>query len=136
VYYFRSYLWTRNPSRSSKVSKDSDFSLVSNKNFSEILPSTGLGPGPGEVGQGGLKVLHLWRHSQKIRAPQPQKFFFNGSYKTCRVFWASGQISCAYGATHVQSRCFGANDLKQAGRQRTEKVKGPLLWKKVLRLTK
>jgi len=34
-----------------------DCSLVSNKNFSEILPSNGLGPGPGEVGQGGLKVL-------------------------------------------------------------------------------
>jgi len=41
------------------VSKDSDYSLVSNKNFSEILPYSGLGPGPGEAGQGGLKVLHL-----------------------------------------------------------------------------
>ena len=36
---------------------------VSNKNFSEILPSNGLGLGPSKVGQGGLKVLHLWRHS-------------------------------------------------------------------------
>ena len=27
--------------------------------FSKILPSNGLGPGPGKVGQGGLKVLHL-----------------------------------------------------------------------------
>jgi len=34
-----------------------------------------LDPGPGEVGQGGLKVLHLWRHSQKICIPQPKKFF-------------------------------------------------------------
>ena len=33
---------------SSKVSKDSDCGLVSNKNFSEILPSRGLVPGPGE----------------------------------------------------------------------------------------
>jgi len=41
------------------VSKDSDCSLVSNKNLSEILLSNGLGPGSGEVGQGGLKVLHL-----------------------------------------------------------------------------
>jgi len=40
--------------RSPEVSKDSDFSLVSNKNFSKILPSNGLGPGPGEMGQGGL----------------------------------------------------------------------------------
>jgi len=30
---------------------------------------------PGEVGQGGLKVLHLWRHSQKLRALQPKNFF-------------------------------------------------------------
>jgi len=67
--------WTWNPSRSSKVSKDSDCSLVSNKNFSEILPSNSLGPGPGEVGQGGQKVLHLWRHSQKTCTPL-QKIFF------------------------------------------------------------
>jgi len=39
--------------------KDSDCSLVSNKNFSEILPSNGLSPGPGKVGHGGLKVLQL-----------------------------------------------------------------------------
>jgi len=24
-----------------------------------MLPSNGLGPGPGEVGHGGLKVIHL-----------------------------------------------------------------------------
>ena len=34
-------------------------SLVSNANFSEILPPNGWRPGPGKVGQGGLKVLHL-----------------------------------------------------------------------------
>jgi len=45
------------------------------KKFSETLPSNSLGSGPGEVGQGGLKVLHLWCHSQKIRNPQPKKFF-------------------------------------------------------------
>jgi len=27
-----------------------------------MLPSIGLGPGLGEVGQGGLKVFHFWRH--------------------------------------------------------------------------
>ena len=53
-----------------KVSKDSDCSLVSSKNFSEILP-----PGPGKVGQGGLKVLHLGCHSQKTHTPK-QKIFF------------------------------------------------------------
>jgi len=65
--------WTWNPSRSSKVSKDSDCSLLPNKNFSEILSSNILGPG--EVGQGGLKVVHLWRHSQKICNPQPKNYF-------------------------------------------------------------
>jgi len=66
--------WTWNPSRSSKVSKYLDCSLVSNKNFSEILPSNSLSPGPGKVGRGGLKVFHLWRHSQKIHTPT-KKFF-------------------------------------------------------------
>jgi len=56
-------------------SKDSDCSLFSNKSFSKILPSKGLGPRLGEMGQGGLKVLHLWCHSQKNRSPEPQKFF-------------------------------------------------------------
>ena len=37
--------------------------------------SNGLGPGTGEVGQGGLEVLHLWRHSQKIHISQPKKLF-------------------------------------------------------------
>jgi len=35
-----------NLSKTSKVSKDSDFSLVSHKNFNEMLPCSGLGPGP------------------------------------------------------------------------------------------
>ena len=65
--------WTRNLSRSSKVSNDSDCSLVSNKNFSEILPSNSLEPG--EVGQDGPKVLHLWCHSQKIRIFNKKIFF-------------------------------------------------------------
>ena len=64
-----------NPSRSCKVSKDSDCSLVSSKNFSEILPPNGWCSEPGEVGQGGLKVLHLWHHSRKTRIPK-QKYFF------------------------------------------------------------
>ena len=67
--------WTRNPSRSSKVSKDSDCSLVSSKNFSEILQPNGWRLKPGKVGQGSLKVLYLWRHSQKPASPK-QKIFF------------------------------------------------------------
>ena len=50
-------------------------SLVSSKHFSEILPPNGWYPEPGKVGQGGLKVLHLWRHSQKNRTPQAKIFF-------------------------------------------------------------
>jgi len=42
---------------------------------------------PGELGQSGLKVLHLWRHSQKLPKPQPKNIFFIANYKTCRVFW-------------------------------------------------
>ena len=59
--------WTWNPSKSSKLSKDSDFSLVSDKNLSEILPSSGLGLEPDEVSQKDLKQLNLWRHSQKTQ---------------------------------------------------------------------
>ena len=73
--------WTCNPSRSSKVSKDSNCSLVSSKNFSEIQPPNGWCPGPGKVGQGGLKVLYLWRpllmtSSQKTCNPPSKKIFF------------------------------------------------------------
>ena len=78
--------WTWNLSKSFKVSKGSDFSLVSNKNFSEIPKSSRLGLGPDEVGQSGLKVLHLWRHSQKIQNPKHKNFFFIANYKTCQVF--------------------------------------------------
>jgi len=67
--------WTRNPNRSSKVSKDLDCNLVSSKNFSEILPPNSWRPGPGKVGQGGLKVLHLWRHWQKTCTLQAKNFF-------------------------------------------------------------
>jgi len=38
--------------------------------------SNGLDPGPGEVGQDGLNVLHLRRHSQKIHTLQSKNFFF------------------------------------------------------------
>jgi len=67
----------------SKVSKHSDCTLESNKNFSEILPSNGWHPGPGK---GGQKVFHLWCHSQKTCTPQA-KNFSSPNYKTCRIFW-------------------------------------------------
>ena len=44
----------------------------------EPLPPNGWRPGPGKLGQGGLKVLHLWRHSQKTHTPK-QKIFFSSA---------------------------------------------------------
>jgi len=64
-----------------------DCSLVSIKNFSKILPSNALGLGPGEVGQGGLKVFHLWCHSQKIHTPN-QKIFSLQTTRLAKSFWA------------------------------------------------
>jgi len=83
---------TCNPSKSSKVSKCLDFSLVSKKNLSKILQSSGLGPVPDEVGQKDLKLLHLWHHSHKSEI-QNQKFFFIANLKTRRVFWGFEQLS-------------------------------------------
>jgi len=60
---------------SSKVSKDSDCSLVSNKNFSEILPPNGWHPGPGKVGQGAQKVP-TYEVTHKKNTPPKQKIFF------------------------------------------------------------
>jgi len=104
-------------SRSSKLSKDSDFSLVSNKNFSEILPSNGWCLGPDEVGQGGQKVLHLWRHSQK-NVPPTKTYFSIANYKTCRIFWHFDQVRNPYRSwdipmqSHVRSSCFFCEPLK------------------------
>jgi len=93
------------PSRSSKVSKDSDCSIVSSENFSEILPPNGWRPGPGKVGQGGLKAFHLWRHSQNPASPKAKNFFSSADRKTCHVFWDFYQVCRAYrtGEIPVQS---------------------------------
>jgi len=73
-----------------------DCSLESSKNFIEILPPNGWRSGPGKLGQGGLKVLHLWRHSQKNRTPQAKKFFSSADEKTCCVFWDIYWVCRAY----------------------------------------
>jgi len=62
-----------------KVSKDSDFSLVSNKNLSKILPSRGFGLGPDEVGHKGSL--------NKKPETKIKNFFFIADMKTCRIFW-------------------------------------------------
>jgi len=53
----------KTPAKSSKVSKDSDFSLLSNKDLSKLLLSSGLGLGQDEVGQKDLKLVHLRHYS-------------------------------------------------------------------------
>jgi len=108
--------WTRNPSRSSKVSKDSDCSLESNKNSTKILPSNGWCPGPGEVGQDCQKVLRLSRHSQ-ITTPSTKKNFSSANIKTCRVFWHFDQVRNANRSkdvptqSNVRPNCIFANCL-------------------------
>jgi len=52
-----------------KGSKDSDLSLVSNKNFSEILWLSGWALGQITWAKMAPKLLHLWHHSQKICNP-------------------------------------------------------------------
>jgi len=81
-----------------------DFSLVSNKSLSKILPSSSLGPGPDEVGKRGLKVFHLWRHLQKNH--NPQKFFIADAM-TCRVFkgWNSSLAQSATGTFPHKDTC-------------------------------
>jgi len=58
-----------------KGSKDPDLVLVSDKNFSKILWPSGWALGQVTWAKMTEKLLHLWRHSQKIRNPQ-QKYFF------------------------------------------------------------
>jgi len=59
--FLLTYIITFKPETSAGHPKhqDSDCSLVSNKNFSEMLPPNGWRPGLGKVAQGSLKVLHL-----------------------------------------------------------------------------
>jgi len=58
-----------------KGSKDSDLSLGSNENFSEKLWPSGWALGQVTCAKMNLKLLHLWRQSQKIRTPN-QKIVF------------------------------------------------------------
>jgi len=58
-----------------KGSKDSDSSLVSNKNFSKTLWPSGWALGQATWATMTPKLLYLWRHSQKIHNPQPKKIF-------------------------------------------------------------
>jgi len=69
---------TRNARKSIKGSKNSDSSLVSNKRFSKMLWPSGWALGQVTWAKMAHKLLHLWRHSQKICNTQ-QKIFFSGA---------------------------------------------------------
>jgi len=77
-----------------------------------MLPSNGLGSGPGEVGQGGQKVLFLWCHSNKKFASSKQKILFECKLEDCQVFWSFEQLSTTsdtwvtHTQSHVRSGCF------------------------------
>ena len=87
------------PRRSSKVSKDSDCSLVSSKNVRKILPPNGWCLGPGKVGQGGLKVLQSL--TEKPAHPKQKKFFW---VQTCSVFWRFDQVRNPYRIREIPTR--------------------------------
>jgi len=70
----------RNVTKLIKGSKDSDSSLVSNKNFSETLWPSGWILGQETWAKMTLKLPHLWRQSQKICNPQPKNFFSTAIY--------------------------------------------------------
>ena len=67
--------WFRNARKLIKGSKDSDSRLVSNENFRKTLWPSCWALGQATWAKMTLKLLNLWHHSQKIRAPQPKIFF-------------------------------------------------------------
>jgi len=62
--------WTRNARKLMKGSKDSDSSLVSNENLSEILASSSWALGQVTWAKIAKNLAHLWHHSKKTH------FFF------------------------------------------------------------
>jgi len=68
-----------------QAQKDSDLSLVSNENFSEILWPSGLALGQVTWAKMAQKLLHLWRHSQKNLQLPTKKFFIECRLEDCRI---------------------------------------------------
>jgi len=58
-----------------KSSKDSDCSLVSNKNLSQKIPPSGWRPGPGNLSQNGLKPIQLMTSPTKQTMSKTFQFF-------------------------------------------------------------
>jgi len=68
-------LESRSKAQKTLISKDSDSSLVSNENFSEILWPSGCALGQATWANMTPKLVHLWHHSQKIHTRPTKKFF-------------------------------------------------------------
>ena len=60
----------------SKAQKTWDLILIYNENFSKTLWPSGWTLGQATWAKMTPKLLHLWRHSQKILNPQPKIFIF------------------------------------------------------------
>jgi len=97
--FFGHYFSTRNFRKPLKGSKDSDFSLVSNKYLSEILPFSGWVQGHTTWGRMTKNLPHLLRYSQK---KTKLKIFFITGTKTCCIFWGFEQLSSATGSGIMQ----------------------------------
>jgi len=82
------FFWVRNATKLIKGSKDLDWSLVSNENFSEILWPSGWAPGQVTWAKMPLKLLH----SQKIYNPQPKNCFWVQTTRLVESF--DGLNSC------------------------------------------
>jgi len=74
---------------SQSETQDSDSSLVYTKNFSIILPSSGLGPGPGNLSQNGQKPTQLM--TSLTKTTEIQKFFFTADSSSLLRVWTALQ---------------------------------------------
>ena len=83
-------VWTRNARKLIKVSKDSDSSLVTNENISDIFPSSGW---PDNMSQNGLKTYLTYDITHK--KPKTKTIFFIADSKTSPVFWGFEQLFSA-----------------------------------------
>jgi len=71
--------------------------LVSNENFSETLWPSGWALGQVTWAKMTLKLLHLWRQSQKNPQSPTKKCFFECNLEDCPTGWALEQLSSTIG---------------------------------------
>ena len=69
-----------------------------------MLPYDCWHPWPGEVGQGGQKVLRLLRHSQKTCAPNQKDFFTSATTRLAASFDTSTRSVTRTGARYIRAK--------------------------------